>query len=190
MLRRRLRRLPPATRSVLQLAAIVADEIDLDVLPRASGTDEDTVLAALDAGVLTGLLAETALGGLRFAHVQVRETLYGEVPAARRGRLHAPPLRPDFFRCLLLTVRALADVALADRDEADQRYQALLPFQGQIAGATTAAFVLMPVDQVLGDLAALLGRHQLARGHHHAALELTQRRGAPHWETDARRRLG
>jgi hypothetical protein len=106
VLRRRLARLPPAAVSVLRLAAVVGRDADVEVLVRAAGTGEAAVLDALEAGLIAGLLTEPAPGRVRFAHVLARDTLYGDLPRLRRGRLHArvaaavEELHPEDFPAL------------------------------------------------------------------------------------------
>ncbi|MER6173721.1 BTAD domain-containing putative transcriptional regulator [Streptosporangium sp. NPDC001681] len=88
LIRRRIARLPAVAQRTLRDAAIIGRDIDVDVLLALDGSDEDTVLEGLEAGVLTGLLTEPAPGRVRFAHVLVRETLYEDTPGLRRMRLH------------------------------------------------------------------------------------------------------
>ena len=88
VLRRRFARLPEVTVSILRLAAVIGRDVDIDVLVHAAEVDEDTVLDALEAGVLAGLLVEPAPGRVRFAHVLVRDTLFEDAPRLRRGRWH------------------------------------------------------------------------------------------------------
>ena len=88
VLRRRFARLPELTVSILRLAAVIGRDVDIDVLVHAAEVDEDTVLDALEAGVLAGLLVEPAPGRVRFAHVLVRDTLFEDAPRLRRGRWH------------------------------------------------------------------------------------------------------
>ncbi|HEY7813447.1 MAG TPA: BTAD domain-containing putative transcriptional regulator, partial [Nakamurella sp.] len=88
VLRRRFARLPEVTVSILRLAAVIGRDVDIDVLVQAAEVDEDTVLDALEAGVLAGLLVEPAPGRVRFAHVLVRDTLFEDAPRLRRGRWH------------------------------------------------------------------------------------------------------
>nr|BFE85871.1 hypothetical protein GCM10020093_084720 [Planobispora longispora] len=88
LIRRRIARLPATARTTLRDAAIIGRDVDVDVVLAMEGTDEDTVLEGLEAGVLTGLLTEPAPGRVRFAHVLVRETLYEDTPVIRRTRLH------------------------------------------------------------------------------------------------------
>ncbi|WP_214105276.1 BTAD domain-containing putative transcriptional regulator [Acrocarpospora catenulata] len=89
VLRRRLARLPAPAVSVLRLAAVVGREAEVEVLIGAADTDEDGVLDALEAGVLTGLLTEPSPGRVRFTHALVRDTLYQDLSGLRRSRTHA-----------------------------------------------------------------------------------------------------
>ncbi|MEV0971344.1 BTAD domain-containing putative transcriptional regulator [Microtetraspora glauca] len=88
LIRRRVARLPATAQTTLRNAAVLGRDADADVLIAMSGTDEETVLDGLEAGVLSGLLTEPLPGQVRFAHVLVRETLYEDVPRLRRTRLH------------------------------------------------------------------------------------------------------
>jgi DNA-binding SARP family transcriptional activator len=89
VLRRRFARLPEITVAVLRLAAVIGRDVDIDILVLAAEVDEETVLDALEAGVLAGLLTEPTSGSVRFGHVLVRDTLYDDLPLLRRGRWHA-----------------------------------------------------------------------------------------------------
>ncbi|WP_155338153.1 BTAD domain-containing putative transcriptional regulator [Acrocarpospora corrugata] len=89
VLRRRLARLPAPAVSVLRLAAVVGREAEVEVLVGAADANEDGVLAALEAGVLTGLLTEPSPGRVRFAHALVRDTLHQDLSQMRRARTHA-----------------------------------------------------------------------------------------------------
>ena len=92
VLRRRLSRLPGSAQTVLQQAAVLGRELDVDLLLRIARRDEDEVLDGLEAAVLAGLLAEPGLGRVRFTHALVRDTLYEDTPALRRARWHAAAL--------------------------------------------------------------------------------------------------
>ncbi|ROO85718.1 transcriptional regulator [Actinocorallia herbida] len=89
VLRRRLARLPEAAVAVLRLAALAGRETEVDTLILAADTDEDGVLDALDAGLVAGLLAERATGGIRFTHALVQDTMVADLSAPRRARMHA-----------------------------------------------------------------------------------------------------
>ena len=88
LMRRRIARLPATVQTVLRNAAIIGRDVDVDVLTAMHEGDEETVLDALEAGVMTGLLAEPGPGLVRFTHVLVREALYEETLRVRRTRLH------------------------------------------------------------------------------------------------------
>jgi DNA-binding SARP family transcriptional activator/tetratricopeptide (TPR) repeat protein len=137
VLRRRFARLPEVTVSVLRLAAVVGRDVDIEVLVRAAEVDEDTVLDALEAGVLAGLLTEPRPGAVRFAHVLVRDTLYEDAPQLRRGRWHArvgtalADLAPGEYAALAhhfhqaatpATARRAVDAAVSAAEQAASRY--------------------------------------------------------------------
>jgi DNA-binding SARP family transcriptional activator len=89
VLRRRLSRLPPPAVAVLRLTATVGQEAEVDVLVDAADTDEDGVIAGLEAGVIAGLLTEPAPGRVRFVHALVRDTVYADLTQLRLTRMHA-----------------------------------------------------------------------------------------------------
>ncbi|WP_330298975.1 BTAD domain-containing putative transcriptional regulator [Streptomyces sp. NBC_00503] len=89
VLRRRLGRLPDPVVAVLRLAAVAGRESEVEVLVGAADTDEDGVLGALEAGLLTGLLVEPGPGRIRFAHALVRDTLLADLSRLRATRMHA-----------------------------------------------------------------------------------------------------
>lgn len=84
VVRQRLNALPGAARTLLRQAAVIGDEIDIDLLTG----DEELVLDAIDAAVLLGFLVETG-ARLRFAHALVRDTVHDEVSGPRRSHWHA-----------------------------------------------------------------------------------------------------
>ena len=89
VLRKRLARLPAQAVAVLRLVAVAGREADVDVLVAAADADEETVLDGLEAGVFSGLLTEPSPGRVRFEHVLVRDTLYGDLTRLRRVRMHS-----------------------------------------------------------------------------------------------------
>ncbi|MGR6918980.1 BTAD domain-containing putative transcriptional regulator [[Actinomadura] parvosata] len=105
---------------------------------------------------------------------------------ARKVRASAGPIRPDFFFTYLTSLRAMAAMALNDRDSAEQTYQALLPHRdGPPAGAESLSLALRPVAHTLGELALHLG-HPDAAGHFAHAAAIAERWNAPHWAAEAR----
>ncbi|TQS45763.1 BTAD domain-containing putative transcriptional regulator [Cryptosporangium phraense] len=149
VLRRRVARLPEQARSVLRTASVLG--VDVDVLLALETDDEDAVLDALEAGVVTGLLVEPAADSLRFAHALVRDTLYEDIPHLRRTRLHG---------------RALAALeAVRPHDRAALAHHAL-------TAATPATAVR--AAQLAADAArtaSALSAHQEAAGLLHRALQ-------------------
>ncbi|MFY1577022.1 BTAD domain-containing putative transcriptional regulator [Verrucosispora sp. WMMD703] len=90
VIRHRLAQLPEATRTLLRQAAVVGREVDPEVLSASTGEREAVVLDALDQAEQAGFLsAHGTAGQLRFTHILVRDTLYDDLPAARRARWHA-----------------------------------------------------------------------------------------------------
>jgi DNA-binding SARP family transcriptional activator len=88
VLRVRLGGLPEPARELLAVAAVAGRDIDPALIAAASGATAADVLDALDTADAAGLV-RAADGRGTFAHALVRETLYGDLAAARRTRLHA-----------------------------------------------------------------------------------------------------
>jgi tetratricopeptide (TPR) repeat protein len=89
VLQRRIARLPATAQTILAQAAVIGTETDTGVLGEVAGADENVLLDAIEAGLLTGLVTEPAAGRIRFAHALVRDTLYQSLSRLRRSRLHA-----------------------------------------------------------------------------------------------------
>ncbi|MBC9713939.1 AAA family ATPase [Streptomyces sp. TRM66268-LWL] len=111
----------------------------------------------------------------------------GHEDEARRTRTSPTPIRPDFFFTFLTSLRAMAIVAVGDRDAAEQIYADLLPHRdGPPAGAESVSLAVRPVAHTLGELALLLGRDDEAAAHFTRAAEIANAWNAPHWSADAR----
>jgi hypothetical protein len=109
---------------------------------------------------------------------------------ARRIRKQAVAIRPDFFFALFATLRAMAVVALGERDAAAELYATLLPHRnGPPAGATSLSVALRPVAHTLGELALLLDRDDEAADHFTRSVTIAELWGATHWATEAREAL-
>jgi DNA-binding CsgD family transcriptional regulator len=88
---KRLARLSSACSGLLPLAAVIGREFRLDTLKLVAGLAEDSVIAALEEATRVGVLEEQArVGpvGYRFAHALFRQSLYEELSAPRRVRVH------------------------------------------------------------------------------------------------------
>jgi DNA-binding SARP family transcriptional activator len=89
VLDRRLARLPPDTRALLTLAAVIGREFGLDVLEAAAELDAEQITTLLEAAVMTGLVVEEGEDWVwRFSHELVRETIVGGLTRSQRARLH------------------------------------------------------------------------------------------------------
>ncbi len=86
----RLQAISEPCRDLLVLAAVIGREFGIDALGRASGLAEDEVFDALEEAETSRLIGAVpgAGGRLRFSHVLVRDTVYDDLSAARRMRLH------------------------------------------------------------------------------------------------------
>ncbi len=89
VLQRRIARLPATAQTILRQASVLGTETDVDVLGEVADADEDVLLEAVEAGLLTGLVTEPGPGRIRFAHLLVHDTLYDGLSRLRRSRLHA-----------------------------------------------------------------------------------------------------
>jgi DNA-binding SARP family transcriptional activator/tetratricopeptide (TPR) repeat protein len=83
----RVARLSPPAGRALRVAAVAGVTFSFLLLERVLG-EGAAVLDALDEAVAAGLLVELQHGEYSFAHALVRETIYRQLGAARRMRLH------------------------------------------------------------------------------------------------------
>jgi DNA-binding CsgD family transcriptional regulator len=85
----RVGQLGVAAADLLGIAAVIGQQVPLDLWAAVSGRDEDTIEAVAERGLATRLLVETRdAGAVAFAHALIREALYEAVPALRRRRVH------------------------------------------------------------------------------------------------------
>jgi len=88
---RRLSRLSPECNRLLSIAAVIGRDFALETLRQVSEMEEGPLVDALEEALKVGVLEEQSRGGLvryRFAHAFFRQTLYEEMIAPRRIRLH------------------------------------------------------------------------------------------------------
>lgn len=89
ILRRRLEALDDEVAELLSVASVIGREFDLTLLQRVVDIEVDALLEILTQAVDAEIIAETsALGRYAFAHILIRETLYEDLTAAKRMRLH------------------------------------------------------------------------------------------------------
>jgi DNA-binding CsgD family transcriptional regulator/tetratricopeptide (TPR) repeat protein len=86
----RLARLDPQAAELLELAATIGPEFELEVIRRAAGLAERELLAALEETVASGMVEELPAPRLvcRFTHELVRRAVYDRLSLARRAELH------------------------------------------------------------------------------------------------------
>jgi tetratricopeptide (TPR) repeat protein len=90
LIRRRVAGLEREATANLRVAAVIGREFELRVLHRVSRLSVGRLADALSEAVRAGILAEdpSVPGRYAFTHDLVRETLYQDMPAARRLALH------------------------------------------------------------------------------------------------------
>jgi hypothetical protein len=108
-----------------------------------------------------------------------------EVASARH------PIPRDIRFKTLMALRGLLGLALNDYERIIEAYNGLRPLEDEVAGGDTGGYaVLLPIAQLLGDLAVRLGQHRTAGGHYRKAREMAERANVPQWMTAAREALG
>jgi predicted ATPase len=92
VIKARLDRLTNGARALLQLASVIGQEFEFDVLLASSDQPESIVLDGLDAALAAGVIheehSESGAFRYRFAHALIQQVVYEEVPRHRRRRLH------------------------------------------------------------------------------------------------------
>jgi DNA-binding SARP family transcriptional activator len=90
VVRRRIALLPDATVALLQVAAVIGRDFELDLLAAASGDAIDGALDVIEPAVVHRLVAPVPdrPTTLRFSHALVREVVADDVSALRRARIH------------------------------------------------------------------------------------------------------
>ncbi|WP_046732748.1 BTAD domain-containing putative transcriptional regulator [Streptomyces humi] len=192
VLRRRLALLPAAARSVVRLTAVLGLEAEVALLVDFADAPEEEVLEGLDGALAADLLAEPGPGRVRFVHALVRDTVYADLSAARRARLHArvarllrrhrpgelAALAHHFARSGSADDAPLAvDYALRAAEAAERRYAhdvAVTLIQQAIDTHTAVTDADTPPDRLIELLVRLLGA-QVRTGATDAARRTRQR---------------
>jgi class 3 adenylate cyclase len=86
----RVDRLGEDTRRVLSQAAVIGRDFDIEVLGLVVGMEEDLLLDLVDNATRAGLLVEVdgIVDRFSFAHALTQHTLYEDLGASRRARVH------------------------------------------------------------------------------------------------------
>jgi class 3 adenylate cyclase len=88
---KRLSRLSDECNRILSVAAVMGRDFSLDVLRDVAGVPEEQLLSAIEEAIGVSVLEERTEARdvrYRFTHAYFRQTLYGEMIAPRRLRLH------------------------------------------------------------------------------------------------------
>jgi hypothetical protein len=117
-------------------------------------------------------------------------TAAGRWDEARTIPIGTHRVRADYFESGLLTIRAMAVVALGRTDLAPPTIDALLPFQDKLGGFASTSIAMRPVAQSLAELHRLLGHHDEARRFYTRAAEVAELWNAPLWRADALSMVG
>jgi len=86
----RVDRLGDQTRRVLSNAAVIGRDFEIGVLAPVTDLGEDELLDVIDRSVTAGLLTEVegAIDRFSFSHALTQHTLYDDLGASRRARIH------------------------------------------------------------------------------------------------------
>ena len=87
---RRVERLGEEARTALTSAAVIGRDFDAELLVRVVDQSEDELLDLLEEAVTAAVLVERSdrPGAFSFAHALINQTLYEDLGATRRSRLH------------------------------------------------------------------------------------------------------
>jgi DNA-binding SARP family transcriptional activator len=162
VIRHRLDGLPAESTSVLARAAVIGEEFDLELLAPISELSADRTLELVEVALRKRIAAESPgrIGGYRFSHALIRETLYAELSAVRRARLH----------CRVANVLEQQEPSGADRviEIAHHFYEGAAVDAG--AADKAHAYALLAAERAMGRLAYEQAEVQLRR-----ALQLVER---------------
>ena len=169
VVRNRMSGLDEDTRYLLQVAAIIGSEVDLGVLARAVGIDEQACLDRLESPEGLGLTAASADPRVvRFAHDIVRESVVESTPRRNVPSMH------------LRVADALEDGKAAD-DVAVERFAHHLWAAGPLADPIRTADALICAGRSAAGKAAFEVAEQLLQ----SAAQLARRAGAAEVELNA-----
>ena len=87
-------RLDDGCHAMLRAAAVLGRHFDVPTLRQVAGVDPDDALRLLDRCAEAGVIEVTdRMGGRRFRHALIRETLYLDIPELDRARIHLSAAR-------------------------------------------------------------------------------------------------
>ncbi|HEV7648688.1 MAG TPA: AAA family ATPase [Actinophytocola sp.] len=156
-------------------------------------------MSTLSLAWWTGKLADQVTGArLAFERAPEQGREVYALALAAAGRLETAlevaavrdPIPRDVRFKIVMALRGLLGLALNDYDRIVEAYKDLRPMDDEVAGGDTGGCaVLLPVAQLLGDLAVRLDQVQTANGHYRKAREVAERAAVPQWAAAAREAL-
>jgi hypothetical protein len=84
----RLKHLAPETYTLLQVGAVIGQDVPIDLWQKVTGAGDETLITALEQGREARVLEEADGTKWRFRHALIREALYEELVSLRRRSLH------------------------------------------------------------------------------------------------------
>ncbi|HHY55567.1 MAG TPA: AAA family ATPase [Chloroflexi bacterium] len=195
VIRRRLALLSSGAHGLAQIAAVIGREFTFAMLACTSGQDESTVVQGLDELWRRRLVREQGANAYDFSHDKIRAVAYAELSPVRRRALHlhvaeaTAALYADNLDAV--SAQVAAHYALAGQSQAAIRYyrQAAAASRSVFAHCDACVYLERALDllstlpepisrrtlaallqEQLGDLCAILARHDDARTYYFAAL--------------------
>jgi DNA-binding CsgD family transcriptional regulator len=92
VLRRQVADLDPASRTILEAAAVLGHRVPFDLLAAVTGAGETELIAVLRELVARGVLVESGEDEFTFRHALVREALTDQMLGRQRRRIHEAAL--------------------------------------------------------------------------------------------------
>jgi tetratricopeptide (TPR) repeat protein/transcriptional regulator with XRE-family HTH domain len=164
----RLARLTPLTQEVLREASVLGQVFAFGEVQRMGGRGEQEVEEALEETVAVGIVREGERDRYHFNHALTRDTLYAQLSARRRRRLH------------------LAAAGAIERTRDHERRAAELAYHLWAADEGARA---LPYALLAGDQAEAVYAHAEAEGLYQTALRLARELAQPEGEAEALERL-
>ena len=190
LIERRLRDLGDRGHALVQWASVLGREVDGELLTRTAGLDDAAMMEAIELLRVRQILEEPAPGQLRFVHDKIRDLAYTQIPEGERRGLHRraaeaievrsadapdafPSLGHHFARADLPDKAGLYFTRAGDRAQAAHAngdaitfYRAAVGEAGRLPAEERIVW-REPIAQIhgrLGDVLALVGRPEEARG--------------------------
>jgi class 3 adenylate cyclase len=203
----RMARLGEKTQELLREASVLGQAFRFDTLAALPGHTEEEIEASLEEARSAGLVTETQQDGYAFDHMLTQQTLYTDLPARKRARLHlaaaeALELLPEKARTLLSSELAWHFLEAAQEERAipyalaaGDRATSVFAYREANRQYGVAFDIAQRVGSVPGEVGALTRRAKLcldmfqgknAAQDYERLLEVAQKEGDRRLELSAR----